>query len=49
MAVIDAMNRIYGVKERRGFLKLRLIAIFMTVVQAAILVGSLLADRGLAI
>lgn len=42
VAVIDAMNRIYGVKERRGFIKLRLIAIFMTIVQAAILVGSLL-------
>ena len=42
VAVIDAMNRIYGVRERRSFLKLRLIAIFMTVVEAAILVGSLL-------
>jgi membrane protein len=42
LAVIDAMNRIYGVKDRRGFVKLRLLAIFMTVVQAAILVGSLL-------
>ncbi len=41
LAVIDAMNRIYGVKERRGFIKLRLLAIAMTVVQAAILVGSL--------
>jgi membrane protein len=46
VAVIDAMNRIYGVKDRRGFLKLRLIAIFMTIVQAAILVGSLLAIVG---
>ena len=46
VAVIDAMNRIYGVKERRGFIKLRLIAILMTVVQAAILVGSLLAIVG---
>ena len=43
VAVIDATNRINGVKERRGFIKLRLIAIFMTVVQAGILVGSLLA------
>ena len=42
VAVIDAMNRIYGVRERRGFFKLRLIAILMTVLQAAILVGSLL-------
>ena len=42
VAVIDAMNRIYGVKERRSFIKLRLMAIVMTVSQAAILVGSLL-------
>ena len=42
VAVIDAINRIYGVEERRGFLKLRLIAIGMTLLQAAILVGSLL-------
>lgn len=42
VAVIDATNRIYGVKERRGFVKLRLIAILMTILQAAILVGSLL-------
>ena len=41
VAVIDAMNRIYGVHERRNFFKLRLIAIFMTICQAAILVGSL--------
>jgi membrane protein len=46
VAVIDAMNRIFGVKDRRGFFKLRLIAIFMTIVQAAILVGSLLAIVG---
>ncbi len=42
VAVIDAMNRIYGVRDRRGFVKLRLIAILMTLSQAAILVGSLL-------
>ncbi len=42
VAIIDAMNRIYGVKERRGFVKIRLVAIVMTVVQATILVGSLL-------
>ena len=41
VAVIDAMNRIYGVKERRGFVKIRLVAILMTLIQAAILVGSL--------
>jgi membrane protein len=42
LAIIDAMNRIYGVEERRGFLKLRLLAIGMTLIQAGILVGSLL-------
>ncbi|WP_435006541.1 YihY/virulence factor BrkB family protein [Tundrisphaera lichenicola] len=41
VAVIDALNRIYGVKERRGFIRLRLTAIIMTIVQATILVGSL--------
>lgn len=41
VAVIDAMNRIYGVKERRGFVKIRLVAVIMTLIQAAILVGSL--------
>jgi membrane protein len=46
VAVIDAINRINGVTERRGFIKLRLIAIFMTVVEAVILVGSLLAIVG---
>lgn len=43
LAVIDAMNRIYGVTETRPFWKLRLVAMFMTVLQAAILIGSLLA------
>jgi membrane protein len=42
IAIIDAMNRIYGVEETRPFWKLRLAAILMTVVQAIILVGSLL-------
>jgi len=42
VAVIDAMNRIYGVIETRPFWKLRLTAILMTVVEAVILVGSLL-------
>ena len=41
VAVIDAMNRIHGVTERRGFIKIRLLAILMTLIQAAILVGSL--------
>ncbi|SIO66742.1 membrane protein [Singulisphaera sp. GP187] len=43
LAVIDAMNRIYGVTETRPFWKLRLTAIVMTLIQAIILVGSLLA------
>jgi membrane protein len=43
VAIIDAMNRIYGVCETRPFWKLRLTAIAMTIIQAIILVGSLLA------
>jgi membrane protein len=42
VAVIDAMNRIYGVTETRSFWKIRLTAIVMTCLQAVILVGSLL-------
>lgn len=42
-AVIDAMNRIYGVEETRSILKIRLTALVMTVIQAAILLGSLIA------
>lgn len=40
-AVIDAMNRIYGVVETRPIWRIRLTAIVMTIVQAVILVGSL--------
>jgi membrane protein len=43
VAIIDTMNRIYGVTETRSFLRIRLTAIVMTCVQAGILVGSLLA------
>jgi len=43
VAIIDAMNRIYGVSETRPFWRVRLTAIVMTIIQAAILVGSLLA------
>ena len=43
VAIIDAMNRIYGVTETRPFWKLRLTAMVMTVVQAIILVGALVA------
>ncbi len=40
-AVIDAMNAVYGVEETRPFWKMRLTAIVMTIIQAVILVGSL--------
>ena len=43
LAIIDAMNQIYGVEETRPFWKLRLTAIAMAVVQAIILIGSLAA------
>jgi len=42
-AIIDAMNKIHGVRETRSFLKIRLTAIVMTLIQAIILVGSLVA------
>jgi membrane protein len=42
LAVIDALNRIYGVRETRSWLKLRLTAMAMTIIQAVILIGSLL-------
>ena len=41
VAIIDAMNRIYGVAETRSFVKLRLTAIVMTLIQAAILIAAL--------
>lgn len=43
VAVMDAMNRIYGVHETRSWLKVHLTAIAMTLVQAAILIGALVA------
>ena len=42
VAIIDATNRIYGVRDRRSWIKLRLIAIAMTVIQAGILICALL-------
>jgi membrane protein len=42
-AIIDAMNRIYGVAETRSWLRIRLSAMIMTIIQAAILLGSLIA------
>ncbi len=43
LVVIDALNRTYGVKETRSFVRLRLRAVAMTLIQAACLVGSLVA------
>jgi membrane protein len=43
VAIIDAMNRIYGVSETRPFWKIRMTAMVMTIIQAFILVSSLLA------
>jgi membrane protein len=43
LVVIDALNRSYGVKETRSFVKLRLTSMAMTLLQMACLVGSLLA------
>lgn len=43
LAIIDAMNVIYGVTETRSLVRLRLTAMVMTLVQAAILLGSLAA------
>jgi membrane protein len=45
-AIIDAMNRIAGVKERRSYVKIRLVATLMAIVEATILVGSLVAIVG---
>ena len=41
LAIIDAMNRVYGVDETRSFVHLRLTAILMTVIQSAILLVAL--------
>ena len=43
LVVIDALNRTYGVKETRSLVKLRLTAMAMTLLQAACLLGSLVA------
>lgn len=41
-AMISAMNRIYGVEERRPFWRVWCVSIWMTIVQTAIFVGALL-------
>jgi membrane protein len=43
LVIIDALNQTYGVKETRSFVKLRLTAMAMTLLQAACLLGSLVA------
>jgi membrane protein len=43
LVVIDALNRSYGVKESRSLVRLRLTAMAMTVLEAACLLGSLVA------
>jgi membrane protein len=43
LVVIDALNRTYRVKETRSFVKLRLTAMAMTLLQTACLLGSLVA------
>ncbi len=42
LAIIDALNVIHGVKETRSFLRLRLTAVVMTLLQAVIFLGALL-------
>lgn len=43
LAVMDALNRVAGVTETRGFIRLRITAVIMTLIQAAILLGALIA------
>jgi membrane protein len=43
LVIIDALNRTYGVKETRSYVALRLTAVSMTLLQAACLLGSLVA------
>ncbi len=42
VAIISGLNHIYGLPETRSIWKLRLIALLLTVVQTAVLIGSLL-------
>jgi membrane protein len=43
LTVIDALNRTFGVAETRSFVKLRLGGLALTLLQAAVLLGSLVA------
>lgn len=40
ISVIDALNKIYGVEESRPYWKLRLIAVFMALVQSVIVIAT---------
>ncbi|MCB9467309.1 MAG: YihY/virulence factor BrkB family protein [Candidatus Obscuribacterales bacterium] len=40
ISVIDALNKIYGVEETRPYWKLRLIAVFMALVQSVIVIAT---------
>lgn len=46
LVVIDALNRTYAVKETRSYLRLRLTAMAMTLLQAACLLSSLVVITG---
>ena len=41
LEIMAAMNQVYGVVETRSFVRLRLTAIIMTLIQAGILLGAL--------
>ncbi|MBS1953250.1 MAG: YihY/virulence factor BrkB family protein [Cyanobacteria bacterium SZAS-4] len=41
MSVMDALNRIYGVKEKRSYWKRRLISMVMTLIQSVFVLGCL--------
>jgi membrane protein len=43
LTVIDALNRTFGVAETRSFMKVRLTALAMTLLQGTVLLGSLVA------
>jgi membrane protein len=43
LTVIDALNRTFGVAETRSFVKVRLMALAMTLLQGTVLLGSLVA------
>ncbi len=42
VTVMDSMNRVCGVEETRSFLRQRVVALIMTLIQSAILIGALI-------